>query len=275
MLQEEYPSYFDAEYFEKILQKKFKNSAVKVNNVRFEPCGGVLSYIFRTFVNYHMSSDDGVESFVIKLPAKHELAIKKVGPGSHDVHNKEMNFFEIVAPQLEKILNKVGVENIFTKIVAVDREHEAIIFEDLIPQGFDMTEKSIGFDELQTKITLKKLADFHAASVFVQEKHPKVFDTFKLGMFSRKIDAFNDTHESIFNFVVEEVSTWPGFEKYAEKLQKMKPNLIENLLSCFDVKPEDFCVLNHGDLWTSNIMFKAGDDGVTVDAVMVGKSKMT
>lgn len=273
MFQENNPSYFNAEYFEKILQKKYKNSAVKVKNVIFEPCGGVLSYIFRASVNFHISSNDEVENFVIKLPSKHEMAIKKVGPGSHDVQNKEMNFFEIIAPQLEKVLNKVGVENIFTKVVAVDREREAIIFEDLVPKRFEMATISIGMDEQQTKITLKKLADFHSASVLVHEKHPKVFDKFEFGMFNRKIDAFNGAHESIFGFVVEEVSTWPGYENYAEKLEKLKPNLIENLLRCFDVKPCDFCVLNHGDLWTSNIMFKTGDNGETTDAILVRNSK--
>jgi thiamine kinase-like enzyme len=241
--------------------------------VKVEACGesndGFLSDIVRVLVAYRMNSADECKSFVVKMASSNEIAVEKIGPGGFDVHNKEINFFEIVAPQMEKILKRLDDENVFTKVVVVDRENEVIVFEDLKVEGFEMPEKSVGIDEKQTKLALKKLAKFHAASMILQAKHPKVFDDFDVGFFSRKVGAFNFAHQSIFDAVVEEVSTWQGFEKYAEKLEKLKPNLIENATRCFDVKPGDFCVLNHGDLWKNNLMFKMKEGGEMDDAIMV------
>lgn len=273
MSQQDHPSYFDEKYFEKILKQNFKNSSIQVKNLRVEPCGagrdGFLSELYRVFIRFHMNSIDETTSFVIKLASSQEVAAAKIGPAGHNVQNKEMDFYEIIAPQLEKVLKKIGEKKVFTKVVIVDREHEAIIFEDLLPQGFAMAPKYVGIDDKKMKISLKKLASFHAASMILYEKHPKAFDNFTIGMFSRKIDAFNGSQQSIFSFVVEEVSTWPGFEKYAEKLEKIKPNLLENILKCFDVNSGDFCALNHGDLWVNNLMFKTAENGETEDAIMV------
>jgi thiamine kinase-like enzyme len=119
---------------------------------------------------------------------------------------------------------------------------------------------------------LTKLAKFHAASLVIHQKHPNAFDSFDMGMFSRRIDAFNGAFISIFEIVVEEISTWKSYKKYAKKMEKMKENFIENATKCFDIVDGDFCVLNHGDVWTNNLMFKYEENGKLKDANLVSFS---
>lgn len=54
--------------------------------------------------------------------------------------------------------------------------------------------------------------------------------------------------------LIETVEGWKNFEYYAEKLRKLKPDLIEKGRRVFDPSPSHFNTLIHGDIWTNNIM---------------------
>ncbi|GLH16796.1 Uncharacterized protein GBIM_21080 [Gryllus bimaculatus] len=58
---------------------------------------------------------------------------------------------------------------------------------------------------------------------------------------------------------------WPGFEAYADALEKYKnPEQIKKLVDMFDTKNDGFNVVVHGDFWTNNMMFRY-EDGIPVD----------
>lgn len=269
-----YPVWLNSNYFQDILRRHYKNSAIKVRFVNIEPCGsandGFLSEMLRIHVTYFVNSNDEVESFVAKLDTNHELVVEKVGSNGYDVQKKEMMFYDVIAPQMEKIFSKMDLSGkTLPKVVAIDREHDVILFEDLKSLEFIMADRLAGMDENHVKLGLEKLAKFHAASLIIRQKHPKAFESFDVGMFSRKVKAFNFAFLSIYEHVVEEVKTWLGFEDYAAKLDKMRSSFIENATRCFDYTPDDFCVLNHGDAWTNNFMFKYGVKGDLEDAILV------
>lgn len=268
------PSWLCGSYFQEILAKNYKNSSIKVQKIKVEPCGaandGFLSTLLRVRVDYCMNSTVASESFILKMPTSQELAVEKVGANGYDVQNKEMSFFETVAPQMEKILKKIGEDkNVIPKVIAIDRTRDVIVLEDLSEMNFLMADRLTGLNEVQIDLALKKLAKFHAASLVIHRKHPKAFDSFDVGFFSRKVTAFHDGLLSLYELVVEEIETWPGFEKLATKMKIIRNSLIESASRCFDVADDDFCVLNHGDLWTNNLMYVDDDAGSVVDAILV------
>jgi hypothetical protein len=276
MAQIDYPEWLNASYFENILKTDLKNSSVKLNQIEVEPCGagkdGFMSLMLRVKVKFTVSSSDDSGCFIVKMSPANELAAGIIGAEGFDVQNKEMLFYEVVAPRIEKILKSIGEEsNVIPKAVFIDREHDAIVFEDLKKLNFVMADRMVGLDENHVKLSLTKLAKFHAASLVIYQKHPKVFDSFDVGFFSRKVEGFNNSRLEMLDVVVEEISTWKGFEHYANKLKKLKENFIENGTKCFDIAEGDFCVLNHGDSWTNNVMFNYGDDKNVNNAIMVRK----
>lgn len=256
-----HPAWLNSTYFEEILRRSHRNTSIKVNDVRAEPCSetadGFLSTMLRVHVRFFMNSKHESETFVLKLSPSKEVALEKVGVNGYNVQNKEMLFYEVVAPQVEKILKKVGDEDrLMPEVAAVDRDHDVIVFADLKALNFVLADKMVGLDEAQVRMVLKKLAKFQAATLIIKQEHSDAFDFFDAGMFSRKITQFNDAFLSIFEVATEEVATWSGYEKYAEKMNLLRGEFIERATQCFDVKEGEFCVLNHGDVWTNNVMFK-------------------
>lgn len=220
----QYPGWLNAIFFENILKKNRKNTSIKVRSVNIEPCGGAndgfLSELLRVNVNYIINSACPTESFVVKLLTKHELALEKAGAGGYDVQNKEMLFLEVVAPQMEKIFANIdGFGCVLPRLIAVDREHDAIVFEDLKSRGFVMADRMIGLDEKHVKLGLEKLAYFHAASLVLHRKRPKVFEPFDAGMFGRKVTAFNSAFLSIYGLPLRR-------SRHGQALRSMRINWI-------------------------------------------------
>ena len=260
-----HPSWLNEKYFQDILITNYKNTSIKVHKIKIEPCGdsndGFLSTLLRVGVEFTKDSAHEFKSFVVKMETHQEIAIKTVGPGGYDVQTKEMHFFEVVGPSLEKIMKNSGeTGSLVPKTEAIDRDRGVIVIEDLKTLNYQMVDRLVGLDEVQTKLALTQLAKLHAASKILHQTHPKAFDCFG-GVFSRKTEGFNDVILSIFEVAAEEVATWTGFEKYAKKLKMLEGKLIENATKCLDIEPNEFCVLNHGDLWTNNLMYKFDENG--------------
>ena len=119
-----HPSWLNEKYFQNILTTNFKNTSIKVNEVKIEPCGasndGFLSTLLRVGVEFTRDSAQEFKSFVVKMETHQELAIEKVGANGYDVQTKEMHFFEMIAPHLEKIMKNSGeTEKLFPKIETV------------------------------------------------------------------------------------------------------------------------------------------------------------
>jgi Ecdysteroid kinase-like family len=253
-------SFVSSEYMKILLQKYFKNSSIRIESIKVQPFGsagdGYASSMYSIEVNVSGFGDKIKKGFyILKMLPLTDLACEKLG--DYNAHEKEMEIFEKILPEIKKLLKAVDEDkNLFPKAVAVDRIRNALIFEDLSVRGFIMEDRTMGLNLEQMKLSISKLARMHAASMVLLEKNSETFKNFKHGMFSREITAFHNFFGSHLDSLTDEVSQWNGYEKYAEKLGNMKKVMFEKAFKCFDNEPGDLKTLIHGDLWINNLLFK-------------------
>lgn len=272
------PEFLTSDYFQDILRKYNKDKNLKVSSNKVGPCGGVgdafASTMYRVEIFATQKNDEIMKhvNVIVKMLPALQLARDKLGEGSYNVHEKEMEIFQKVLPEFRKILKSAGeIKSVFPRAIAVDRLNGVLVLEDLSLKRFKMADRKVGLDLQHMKLALESLARFHAPSIILLDKYPKIFDKFDIGMFSRKTSAFHNFFCGNMNALTAEVSTWKDFEVYAQKLETLKENVLENSYNVFDNEPGEMKVLAHGDFWLNNVMFQYRN-GLPRDAVIVKPS---
>lgn len=72
-----------------------------------------------------------------------------------------------------------------------------------------------------------------------------------------------------FKLFVDEVKTWPGYEKYAVKLDNLQYKFMRNGKAVYTTNKKDgYNVLNHGDFHFKNMLFKKNDISKKISDVL-------
>lgn len=270
------PEFLTRGYIQNILQKFNRDTSIEVQEIQVRPFGGVgdafASTMYRVAVQTKSQGEPLARhiSLVVKMMPTLELAVDKLGSGSYDVHEKEMDMFQKVFPRLRKILKAVGEgENVFPKALAVDRIRGVLVLEDLAEKRFLMADRKVGLDLDHLKLGLIKLAQFHAASMVLLREEPSLSDRYDVGMLSRGTSAFHDFLGSNMDALIAEVSTWQGFKVFGAKLKELRSEVFEKANRVFDNEPGDLKALIHGDIWVNNLMFQYEKNGLPKDVILV------
>ncbi|KOX69278.1 hypothetical protein WN51_04314 [Melipona quadrifasciata] len=144
-----------------------------------------------------------------------------------------------------------------------------LIMEDLAPLNFRMANRHTGLDKEHATLAIQGLARFHAASVALCEKDPKQKSLYWRGM-------INEENTDLITFfkagaigLADEVGTWPNGKKYADKIRKFADKIFDEELRAMKRKDDEFNVINHGDSWTNNMMFRYDKNDKPVEHIYV------
>lgn len=182
------PKWFDETFIRKCLQNYRPNENIEVHGLTIHPAPAkgenFLSSIIRLTVTYSDGNVTPREEHTRDLICKLALSDPKVRDQLSvlNVYDKEMDMYEIILPKAKAILKRCGDDDeIFAATINVSREHDAIVFDDLVPHGFGMNKRQNGFDREHAEMVLTKLAKYHAANAVLGEEEPAVMDIFREG----------------------------------------------------------------------------------------------
>uniref|UniRef100_A0A182XXH1 CHK kinase-like domain-containing protein n=1 Tax=Anopheles stephensi TaxID=30069 RepID=A0A182XXH1_ANOST len=148
---------------------------------------------------------------------------------------------------------------------------EVIVLEDLCEREFVMVSRRQGMDLEHTRLVLRRLAQFHAASVVLERQRGSFGELFKEGMVSGKgramTEPFHKAQAEFFHRILHGWSEQDGF--YADLMKHWGMDMFDALLNIIRPDPTKFNVLNHGDMWCNNVLLSYNENSELRDILLI------
>ncbi|KAL5285033.1 hypothetical protein ACFFRR_007021 [Megaselia abdita] len=274
----ELPPWVKQEYFENIAAEEFENLS-KVTKFTAEsgsaPGENYASVILRIIMECELK-DGSNKSLSLMVKTTHPASsmggqlTQQLG-----VFPRETEVYESIIPAFEKMYLDKGKKVVFGPKhykLAKDPGQDTVVLEDLEPRKFKNANRFEGFDLDHTESVLKLLAEYHAASAVYHETVGPFPEKFNTGLFDRsKKEMFVQVFVPLFAGLKQIFGQFVENGKHFCEL--MYPDdidvMVEQNLKLGDINPEEFNVLNHGDSWCNNVMFKYNDKGEREETILV------
>ncbi|KAJ9579019.1 hypothetical protein L9F63_024874 [Diploptera punctata] len=258
------PSWLNDEFLEMALRCEDVDGDLRVtssNIVRATaPGDNYFSMIYRATVHIKTRGQSQTRSLIIKCQPEHEL-LKEVTK-KYNIFEMEAEMLKVILPAMHKLLEEANVEN-FSPLSAkyiysrFEPPSHVIVLEDLKESGFKMAERRAGLDRDHCMMVMRKIAQFHAASLVLREKNPHLLEPF-IDPCSNDL-LVNDFSDFLANYTVDlcnEIDQrCEDLKKYTDKIRKISANGVLRLREGRCRRDGEFCVLAHADLWVNNLMF--------------------
>ncbi|EDV58451.1 uncharacterized protein LOC6542854 [Drosophila erecta] len=262
------PSWLTTDYLQPRLRAYCKDEQLKVLGIWAKPATGkgenFVGVMTRIYVDYQLG-DGSVQkkTYIVKQALPDNVPQAEVF-FEYELYTREMDMYEFVLPKLKELLQQAGLDGKLTAdAITVDRGHNTMILEDLAPCKFVNADRVKQLDMAHTKLTLEMLAKFHAAAIVLQERHPNLLTKcFYTHFFSRDKKAYSEVFAGLFRAFLRFIDGQPNLKNaYGDKLHQLRTHIMEYGARAYDVNASDLSTLNHGDCWTTNIMFQYDDAG--------------
>ncbi|XP_030240310.1 uncharacterized protein LOC108654367 isoform X2 [Drosophila navojoa] len=148
-----------------------------------------------------------------------------------------------------------------------------VLMYDLGQDGYKNANRLEGLNIEQTELVLRKLAQYHAASAVYKSINGPYTDSITYGMFGKDPQIALALMESMFvstqKIFLNNLQNFENCEQYHEKLETYFSKINKAFIEMGMPKPDEFNVINHGDCWVNNFLFKFDESGKVHDMLFV------
>ncbi|KAL7013979.1 hypothetical protein ACKWTF_015679 [Chironomus riparius] len=263
-------------------QELFNNA---IQTYESDPHAKVISFDIKAATQPGENFASAVYRATIKFTSKYQKDVKemsviiKTQPVNVDLpgmeHMKDTTLFknEIgvylnVLGEMQELITSAGYKDVMCPrlIYQTMTPKPVIMLEDVTLSGFDTAIKSIHEDFELSKMVIKRLAKFHAASFYLQNEQKIDATQFDACIF--KVEPIcNMIYGNSYDTLIGLMSKWEGFEEFVEPLKKMRQSYMEKSAKSYTACTGSgaFNVLNHGDFHFKNMLYKMDKDGGKVE----------
>ncbi|GLH00626.1 Uncharacterized protein GBIM_06952 [Gryllus bimaculatus] len=259
------PDWVDHEFVAGILARE-EGRPVTVHKVKVARAVGkgdnYASLLLRVGVDYDLQDapeeSPKTTSLIVKtLPAGDVMQQFVMESG---IFPRERKMYTSTIPALEAILNEKTSEKVVFAPRSLPCEREfTIVLKDLKEQGFRMCDRYVGMDLEHATMVLRNLARFHAASVALHEQNPEEVESYGEAFYDpNKREEIEQFIPPMFEGVAKAVGSWedPKFAGCVERVRNFAKTVIDQVIECVTASKTFLNVLNHGDCWVNNNLFR-------------------
>ncbi|XP_013107724.2 uncharacterized protein LOC106087280 [Stomoxys calcitrans] len=202
--------------------------------------------------------DGSSKNVSLMLKTAFDIDIFKQMVQFHDIFTVESDVYKEVIPELEDMYRATGVEVKFgPNSYELTTDQPYILLEDLSTRGFKNMNRLEGLDQEHVLAALTKLAQWHAASA-VRVANKGLYKT-TIGREKMKEGAevmLKGMFDNMFTPFLKCATSYEGVEDFYEAMKAKSENMVEHFIKQTESEKQGFCVLNHGDMWSNNVMFQ-------------------
>ncbi|XP_075226492.1 uncharacterized protein LOC142327377 [Lycorma delicatula] len=263
-MEEEIPTWLTKDYIKTALQHDENLTNISsIENMEIDvpvPKGShYSSVIFRVQAEYKLKNEEKLQniSLITKSLSKSETSefVSQLG-----TFTKENIIYNELLPKYKSLFGEKW-PNILAKSFYSPNK-EIVILEDLKLKGYVLADRIERLNFEECALALSSLAIFHAASVKLYEIEPELIK--KAGaepVFREDMKEFlSVTNKGFIDIAADVCETRPELRKYVDSMRKVGECIFDTLIELSKPKENEFNVLNHGDFWTGNMMFKYIDN---------------
>lgn len=262
-------AWLDSSFVEDVLSRK-NGLPVYVKELQIERAVGrgenYASLLLRVSVDYSFEKekikDRKKTSLIVKCMPTSEVMRKFLRESG--AFDREIKMYSSTLPALEGLLNEAFLKEVsFAPRFLRCRREDTLVLKDLRDVGFRMCNRHKGMDLEHSSMVLRNLARFHAASVALHADKPSDVESYTdIFYIPEKRDQIDRFVPQTLECVAKAVDTWvdPQFAGYAGKLRTFAKTAVDQVMLATRPAPKFLNVLNHGDCWVNNSLFRYDED---------------
>ncbi|XP_069675924.1 uncharacterized protein [Periplaneta americana] len=272
------PDWLNVEFLQATLRNEVKGSNTTITKLDVEsavPKGDhFASCLLRVMVEFSYLDDNnksitGTRNLIIKSLPSGEMMRRMLAEAG--IFNRETRVYVEFLPEMYSLLKQTQGSGIpYLTSRCIYSEPDILVFEDLKSTGYKMADRREGLDIPHCKMALKSLAVFHAMSMALHEKDPKCFMNFGEGFYREERRPILENHlVPGVQYLAAVVERWPGYERFGEKIRRVAETAVDKIIEIVKPRNGSLSVLNHGDFWVNNILFRYSDSGEVANVKFV------
>lgn len=230
------------------------------------------SEMYRVIIEYEMDGKRHKCTRIMKVIPSGDIQRKVME--KNNIFPREIAVYRDILPRISKLLQSIADPVQISPVCTytTDDPKTMLVFEDIKEREYQMVDRRIGLNLEQTKLVLRKLAKLHAGSAVVYQEDPEVMEPVMEGAITTNPHRqdFLVFYKMCARQVVKLVESWsdPSYGEILEKIRNLPNTTIAKGCQVYTRDDAVFNVLNHDDVWTSNLMFRY-EDKVTLNDVLL------
>ncbi|XP_055549831.1 uncharacterized protein LOC129732723 isoform X2 [Wyeomyia smithii] len=263
------PGWLRREFFHDVVEKKLhlRTDQFSIQNIKVEIATkngeSYGSTMYRAKLKVENKVTNTVDTFSVIVKTRPDGMADKFSQHLA-TFSKEIDVYTKLIPAFEELYRQKGVHvEIGPRCLKTCQSipSDIIVLDDLRSANFKPPSRLNGLNTEQLEEIIDKLAQFHAASAVYKELNGDFSTAYNEGLFNRNsLPVMKATFSPAYDAFLEAVETFPFAKDCVEKFRNLRPVVFSRILDTVVVDPDGFNVLNHGDLWCNNLMFRPHSD---------------